>query len=255
MQSEGEFLSDFWGRLAAQIAESPFSDRELSRLCGKGPNYINTATRKKADIGVHALYSICELLSLDPTGLFGMAEKVFIADRSAKSETEVVETLLQTAIRLARMRAQSDQPPTIDRILDDWRSARQQLSRMRGDVLDYCDMYAPPNNDDTLRLISLGEKGLTAEVLRSHDADVMKRNLANLVPEVSRRSAEIQREVLTGKYIMIEKSINTPLLDGKKLSIVYDHLNLAAYDEAGAARILVYPKFVSQYDPDADEAA
>lgn len=251
MQSEQEFLSSFWGRLAAQIAESPFSDRELSKLCGKGPNYVNAATRKQADIGVHALYSICELLSLDPTSLFGMAEKVFVADRSAKSETEIVESLLQTTIRLARMRAQSDQPPTIDRILDDWRASEQQLSRMHADVLAYCDMYAPPHDDDTLRLVSLGEKGLTAEVLRSRDVDVMNRNLANLVPEVSRRSAAIQREVLTGKYVMIEKSISTPLLDGKKLSIVYDHLNLCVFDEEGEARILVYPKFVSQFDPNA----
>ena len=45
------------------------------------------------------------------------------------------------------------------------------------------------------------------------------------------------------------------MLDGKKLSIVYDHLNLAVYDEAGEARILVYPKFVSQFEPEADVAA
>ncbi len=249
MQSEKEFLAEFWGRLASQIAESPFSDRELSKLCGKGPNYINTATRKQADIGVHALYSICELLSLDPSHLFGMAEKVFVADRSPRSETEIVENLLQTAVRLARMRAESDQPPTIDRILDDWRASDQQLRRMHAGVLAYCDVYAPPSDDNTLRLISLGEKGLTAEVLRSRDVDVMNRNLANLEPEVSKRTAEIQREVMTGRYVMVEKSIYTPLLDGKQLSIIYDHLNLLVFDEAGEAQILVYPKYVSQFDP------
>ncbi len=46
MQSQNEFLSEFWDRLASQISESPYSDRELSKLCGKGPNYINTATER-----------------------------------------------------------------------------------------------------------------------------------------------------------------------------------------------------------------
>ena len=246
MQSENEFLSEFWDRLASQISESPYSDRELSKLCGKGPNYINTATKKQADIGVYALHSICELLSLDPSHLFGLAQKVFVTDRTPKSETEIVETLLQTAQRLARMRAQSTQPPTLDRILDDWRTSEHQLTRMDKGIMTYCDVYAPPMENDTLRILEIGERGLTAEVLRSRDVDLMNRNLANSDPEISRRAAEVQREVLTGKYVMTEKSLNTPLLDGKKLSIIYDQLNLLVYGEEGDPRILVYPKYVAQ---------
>lgn len=246
MQSEQEFLSDFWGRLASRIAESPYSDRELSKLCGKGPNYINSATKKQADIGVHALHSICQFLAVEPNQLFGVAEKVFVADRSPKSEIEIVETLLQTAQRLARMRAESDQPPSMDRILDDWRTAEQHWARMDKGILSYCDIYAPPMDDNTLRILNIGERGLTAEVLRSRDVDLMNRNLANSHPDISRRAAEVQREVLTGKYVMTEKSLNTPLLDGKRLSIIYDQLNLLIYDESGDPRILVYPKYVSQ---------
>ena len=45
---------------------------------------------------------------------------------------------------------------------------------------------------------------------------------------------------------MTEKSLDTPLLDGKRLSIKYDQLNLLVYNEIGAPCILVYPKYVSQ---------
>ena len=113
-------------------------------------------------------------------------------------------------------------------------------------ILSYCDIYAPPMDDNTLRILNIGERGLTAEVLRSRDVDLMNRNLANSHPDISRRAAEVQREVLTGNYVMTEKSLNTPLLDGKRLSIIYDQLNLLIYDESGDPRILVYPKYVSQ---------
>ena len=72
---------------------------------------------------MHALHSICKFLAVEPNQLFGVAEKAFVSDRSPKSEIEIVETLLQTAQRLARMRLKSDQPPSMDRILDDWRTA------------------------------------------------------------------------------------------------------------------------------------
>ena len=144
------------------------------------------------------------------------------------------------------MRAQSTQPPTLDRILDDWRTSEHQLTRMDKGIMTYCDVYAPPMENDTLRILEIGERGLTAEVLRSRDVDLMNRNLANSDPEISRRAAEVQREVLTGKYVMTEKSLNTPLLDGKKLSIIYDQLNLLVYGEEGDPRILVYPKYVAQ---------
>ena len=166
LQSEEQFLGEFWARLAPRIAESPYSDRELSKLCGKGPNYVNAATKKQSDIGVHALYAICELLALDPSQLFGLAEKVFVADRAPKSEAEIVETLLATAQRLARMRAESDQPPTLDHILSDWRSAEQRIEKMDKSILSYCDIYAPPLDETTLNIIAIGERGLTAEAYR-----------------------------------------------------------------------------------------
>lgn len=246
MQSEREFLDGFWARLKPEADKSPHSDRELSLLCGKGPNYFNTAFKRKTDISIHAFYSVCQHLSLDPSRILGIGEKVFISERSSKSDGEVVEALLETALRLAKQKIDVDRPPSLDEILKDWRAASQASDHMDPFILSFCDTYAPPTKDGKLEILSIGERGLTAEVLRSRDVGLMNRNLENSDPEISRKAAQIQMEVLSRNFVLTEKELNTPLLDGKWVSIKYDQLNLLVYGQDRTPRILVYPKFVSR---------
>lgn len=246
MQSEHEFLEGFWERLKPEADKSRHSERELSLLCGKGPNYFNTAFRRKTDISIHAFYSVCQHLALDPSRIMGMAEKVFVSERSSQSDGEVVEALLETALRLAKNKIDVDRPPSLDEILKDWRSASQAIDHMDPFILSFCDAYAPPTEDGKLEILSIGERGLTAEVLRSRDVEIMNRNLENSDPEISRTAAKVQTEVLSKNFVLTEKELNTPLLDGKWVSIKYDQLNLLVYGKDRAPRILVYPKFVSR---------
>ncbi len=117
---------------------------------------------------------------------------------------------------------------------------------MERTILSYCDIYEPPNEDGVLKIEKIGENSLTAEVLQSTNVDVMNRNLANSAPDISQKAASIQRETMDRQYVMTIKTLDTPLLNGKRLSIIYDQLNLLVFSSSGDTRILVYPKFVSQ---------
>ncbi len=245
MLNEREFLDGVWERLTPEISEAPLSNRELSILCGKGQNYINTATKSRSDVGIYAFYAICERLSLDVGVILGTADKVVVTERTPQTETEMIDALLKAAQKVVRSRADKGTRPTLDQILSSWRSAERKLNGLDSAILSFCDVYAPPEDSDILKIQKIGKSSLTAEVLQSTDVELMNRNLANSNPEISRKAAAIQREVLERQYVMTIKTLDTPLLNGKRLSIVYDQLNLLVFGDDGGPRILVYPKFVS----------
>lgn len=246
MLEETDFLNQVWSRLSSEISESPLSNRELSRLCGKGPNYINTAGKGRSDIGIYAFYAICERLSLDASGVLGIADRVVVTDRTRETEEDSIDALLEAAQKILRKRADYNIRPTIDHILSSWRTANQNLKSMDSKVLSFCDVYSPPKENDILEIESIGVSSLTAEVLQSTDVDLMNRNLANSSPEISRVAAHIQRDVMKRQYVMTIKTLDTPLLNGKRLSIIYDQLNMLVFNANSEPRILVYPKYVAQ---------
>lgn len=246
MLDEQQFLAEVWERLSSEISDSRYSNRELSNLCGRGQNFINTAAKSRSEIGIYAFYAICERLSLDASAILGTSDKVVITERAHGSEADMIDALLQAARKVVRSREEANARPTLDQILISWRDAEQKIGGMDITILSYCDVYAPPNEDGVLKIQKIGKNSLTAEVLQSTDVDIMNRNLANSAPDISQKAASIQREALDRQYVMTIKTLDTPLLNGKRLSIVYDQLNLLVFDKRGEAQILVYPKYVSQ---------
>ncbi len=246
MLDEQQFLEEVWERLSTEISESRFSDRELSKLCGRGQNFINTATKSRSEIGIYAFYAICERLSLDASTILGTSDKVVITEKAYSSEADMIDALLQAARKVVRDREENNARPTLDQILISWREADQKIGGMDKAILTYCDVYEPPSKEGVLKIQKIGTNSLTAEVLQSTNVDIMNRNLANSAPDISRKAASIQQETLDRQYVMTIKTLDTPLLNGKRLSIIYDQLNLLVFERNGDPRILVYPKYVSQ---------
>ncbi|MEM7268591.1 MAG: hypothetical protein AAF401_04990 [Pseudomonadota bacterium] len=248
MLSQDEFLTLLWSRLTPRIAEYTGSAGELAAICNKSRNYITSAQRTQAEIGVYALYALTEALKLDPAHVLGREDKVYIPDTSVRTEQEHVEQLLETAMRLAKIRAEANQPPTLDRIISDWRRAERTLARMDPKVLEFCDIYAPPTAEGRINVVTIGPRGLMAEALSTTEVDVLNRNLAALDPEISRATIAVQQDVLDGRYVLVEKQVSTPLVDGRRVSIVYDQLNLPVTNADDEKRVLVYAKKVGDLE-------
>jgi len=246
MLDERQFLKNVWARLTSEITESRYSARELSKLCGRGQNFINTATKSQSEIGIYAFYAICERLSLDASAILGTSDKVVVTEMAHRSEADMIDALLQAAQKVVRSRDESNARPTLDQILISWRAATQKIGGIDATILSYCDIYEPPTEDGVLKIEKIGDSSLTAEVLQSTDVDIMNRNLANSASDISQKAVSIQRETMDRQYVMTIKTLDTPLLNGKRLSIVYDQLNLLVFNGKSDPRILVYPKYVSQ---------
>lgn len=220
---------------------------KTSLAIGKSRRYLAHTLDRGSEMGFVTYFMMCRELGVDPLNAIDATKPLTLMPRHSPFPEDRIGDLLHQITRVIREQREAEEPPTLDQALHYWREAGQRYDLIHEHLRAYCDVYAPPDDDDTLNPLVVGPKGLTSEILKSEDIAFYRANLAAAHPSISAEAAAIHRNALGSGYFMTTKQLRSDLKDGRTLAIEYDQLTLRCEDEKGDTILAVFSKYIGPF--------
>lgn len=161
------------GRSVFAVAEASGLSRRSIYSALKGPHWL----------GGDAVQRVCRCLKITPNDLFGFGNP-WTREEAAAVITTALNQLNE---------------PTIDDMMKWYASTGGRLENW-DHLKDYVDIYAPPTDDDVfVNPVHFGTKGLAAMLMGASDVDQVKGLLRETDRKFCAQSAELHRQVLSGR--------------------------------------------------------
>ena len=153
-----------------QIADEQEIDLDAtSKAIGKSRRYLSHTLERGSEMGFVTYFMLCQEIGADPLQPIELAKRHSTMKRYSPFPEEKIGDLLHQITKVIREQREAEEPPTLDQALHYWRDAGRRFARIHPHLSAYCDVYAPPDEDDTLNPVIIGARSLTREVLKTDD--------------------------------------------------------------------------------------
>lgn len=240
-------LHDAYDHLREIVDQQQIDLDKTSLAIGKSRRYLAHTLDRGSEMGFVTYFMMCREMGVDPLAPVNVEKPLSTMPRHSPFPEDKIGDLLFHITRFLREQREAEEPPTIDQALHYWREAGRRFDLVHDHLRQYCDLYAPPDDDDTVNPLALGARSMTREVLKTGDIEAYRANLAAADPQITATAARNQRMALAEGYYMTTKHLRSDLNDGRTLSIAYDQLTLSCTTEKDGPVLAVFPKYIGPY--------
>ncbi|MEL7464584.1 MAG: hypothetical protein AAFN79_10990 [Pseudomonadota bacterium] len=240
-------LRDAYDHLRGIIDQQEVDLDKTSLAIGKSRRYLAHTLDRGSEMGFVTYFMMCREIGVDPLAPVNVEKPLTAMPRQSPFPEDKIGDLLFHITRFLREQREAEEPPTIDQALHYWREAGRRFDLIHNHLQLYCDVYAPPDEDDTLNPLIIGARSMTREILKTGDVGVYRANLAAAERSISVEAARNQRLARAKGYFMTTKQLKSDLHDGRTLAIEYDQLSLSCETDEDGPVIAVFPKYIGPY--------